>query len=100
MTKYAAAKKYRMLPPYDVSRQRLNIGDRTHSGKPGDVRDVERVEAAKLEANGWTNIGPVGPSTDRPPTAGPGDIFHDRTLDQTIFYDGKVWRDPVTGASV
>lgn len=93
MTKYASAKKYRLLPPHDVARQRANVGGRAIVGKPGEVLDVDRATAVGLEANGWTLIGPVGVTAERPEHCVPGDAFIDTQAGKTVYYDGRGWRD-------
>ncbi len=56
-------------------------------------------DTGELEANGWTALGPVGTTTQRPANPARGKPFIDTTLGKTIFHDGGTWRDH-TGASV
>lgn len=66
----------------------------------GSYLDVPDGDAMQLEANGWTNVGQVGATTGRPTNPKKKDRWFDSTLGYTITFDGLVWRNPNTGASV
>ena len=82
----------------------LSFNGRTYTGIGGTVLDVPDFDAGVLEANGWFTISGAnsGPTTARPPTLGmqPGFKFLDTTLAALITFDGLVWRNSITGASV
>ena len=58
--------------------------------------------AQVLEANGLVRSATVGTTAQRPtsPTAYPTTYYIDTTLNAVIIWDGTVWRNMITGASV
>jgi hypothetical protein len=75
---------------------------------PGTVIDVPDFDAACLCANGYTRIAISGPTSARPTTnqasgslyyAAPGVTFLDITIGALVVFDGKTWRNPVTGGA-
>jgi len=99
----------RMLPPVAVPASSIVVYGRSYVAAPGAFLDVVSGDAAVLGANGWTAVGPVGPTASRPTlnaAGGPylvaarGMIFVDTTLAKVIQFDGAVWRDPTTGGAV
>jgi hypothetical protein len=52
-------------------------------------------------SNGWsTSSDSVGVTATRPSNPAKGQRFHDATLGYDIISDGKVWRNPTSGAAV
>ena len=92
--------KYRFLPPNDIGKQRhQRHGGRVIHAQPGEVVDVDAIDRGSLSANGWTYLGPVGTTAERPDNPGPSDHFIDTALGEVIFYDGATWRN-TNGAAV
>lgn len=54
-----------------------------------------------MRANGWVTAatGGVGATAARPATPAKNQQFHDTTLGYNIVFDGKVWRNPTSGAA-
>jgi len=87
----------------------LTLGNQTYYRGGGYV-DAPYQHAATLTANGWTEVGAVGTTSERPPLRGPssgdpsvatkGGVYVDTTLSAVICFDGSTWRDPLTGAEV
>jgi len=92
----------RVLPP-DASAISTIVNGRTYSTTGGTPLDVPDFDALVLKANGWhiSDGSGVGTTTTRP-TMGltKGMRFTDTTLGYSITWDGKAWRNPVTGATV
>jgi len=55
-----------------------------------------------LTANGWSGAASHGAdvTASRPSNPKKGATFLDTTLGYNVIYDGKYWRNPVTGAIV
>ena len=102
----------RLLPP-SVGPTSININGRTISCAVGSTVDVSDADGMVMIANGWITgvdpeLGPNGPI----PTVGPtaqrpvltqsqrGITYSDTTTGNMIVWDGKTWRNPVSGASV
>ncbi len=68
----------------------------------GSTLDVPDHVADFLVANGWTRAADTGANTtaNRPVPTKVGQTFLDTTLGYVIKWDGKVWRNPTTGAAV
>jgi hypothetical protein len=99
----------RCLPPTQAGKQSINVNGRNYSCAVGSFIDVPDFDAQNLGANGWTCLGPVGPSSSRPSTnytvnppyvAAAGVKFIDTTIGKVIFHDGVSWRDPIIGNAV
>lgn len=89
----------RLLPPALGDTE--NIFGVIYKAQPGTVLDVPDNHAAVLAANKWVDLGPVdNVANARPKGPKRGDLFIDTALVKTIVFDGRVWRDPVTGAAV
>ena len=89
----------RLLPPALGDTE--TIFGVTYSAQAGSVLDVPDNHATVLVANNWVDLGPVDPVANvRPVSPKRGDRFIDKALGYTIVFDGLVWRNPVTGASV
>ncbi|MDE2398351.1 MAG: hypothetical protein KGM91_23200 [Burkholderiales bacterium] len=73
---------------------------------PGTVRDVDEHQLPAFKANGWIVVAQVGTSAERPGSsdivlhhARAGSLFVDTHLGALIVFDGRVWRNPMTGAA-
>ena len=91
----------RMLPPATGNATHVVCG-RTYVGVVGTPRDVPDFDAPVLQANGWQIADPhgSGATSTRPANPAKNTRFTDTTLGVSILFDGKVWRNPVTGAAV
>lgn len=67
----------------------------------GNVEGGYYPHAQTLISNGWIpcSTSGVGPTSQRPPSQSAGSTYIDTTLSKVIIFDGKTWRDPVTGAT-
>jgi hypothetical protein len=63
---------------------------------PGDASG----DAAAIASQGFVGIGTSGPTSARPTNVGPGSWHVDTTLGEAVVFDGKSWRNPVTGVAV
>lgn len=94
----------RLHPPADAKSPILIFG-RSYNPANG-VQDVPDSDAPVLLANGWMNaaagdvLSGSGTTSARPANPKKGQRFLDSTLGITILFDGKVWRNAVTGAAV
>lgn len=80
---------------------------RNYSANPGTYLDVPDQDAQILGANGWTSLGLVGTTAQRPaniqttpPQPFAGQEYLDTSIAAVIFFDGAAWRNPLTGAAV
>lgn len=78
----------------------LRVHGRVYTGVVGTPTVVPDFDAVRLEANGWIRVGQTGATTARPATPYTGQFWEDTTLNIDIVWDGKTWRNSVTGASV
>lgn len=83
------------------------VNGRTYSVAVNATLDVPDFDAHVLTANGWVNVAgvgavvaAVGATASRPANPSKNQTFHDTTLNLTIVFDGKVWRNPATGGAV
>ena len=91
----------RVLPP-NSSFITTTVNGRTYSTSGGAPLDVPDFDADVLKANGWhvSALGGVGVTTTRPANPNTGMRFADTTLGVEITFDGKNWRNAITGAVV
>ena len=91
----------RVLPP-DSNPITTTVNGRSYSTTAGTPIDVPDCDALALRANGWhvSALGGVGTSTTRPLNPTKGTRFADTTLGVEITFDGKNWRNAITGAIV
>jgi hypothetical protein len=82
-------------PPGSVQLQRLNVNGRTYASTPGSALDVPAFDAGALTSNSWVYAGAVGPSTARPASPSPGNMFIDTTLNAVVVFDGATWQTVV-----
>ncbi len=81
----------------------ITVNGRTYTTPVGTPIDVPDFDAFIMLANGWTSIDKsagVGTTAQRPNPATKGLTYLDTTTGMHIQYDGKTWRNPVTGAAV
>lgn len=93
----------RLMPPADGLRPSIKVNGRDYTCALGAVIDVPDADGQVMMANGWTeaaNGGGAGTTAQRPTNAVRGQEFHDTTVGKLIRYDGKLWRNPDTGASI
>lgn len=92
----------RMTPPaVGAGNNPIIVNGRTYNAT-GAFMDMPDADAFVASANGWTVQGMVGTTAQRPspsdtdaPTVGLRYI--DTSLGKIVAWDGKAWRDPVTG---
>jgi hypothetical protein len=89
----------RVLPPISGTLQ-IKVHGRTYTGTAGSFLDVPDQDAYVMTANGWTLVGKVGTTAQRPAAAGRGQFYYDSTLGYTIIYDGAKWHNPADGSVV
>lgn len=95
----------RLMPPNGVATTTA-VNGRTYTCAANAVIDVPDFDAYVLQANGWVSqvagavAATVGATAVRPTNPAKNQTFHDTTLNVTIVFDGRVWRNPITGASV
>jgi hypothetical protein len=92
----------RMMPPADGLHPSILVNGRTYTVALGATVDVPDQDAFIMIANGWvqSSEGGVGITASRPVNPPKGSGFHDATLGINIRFDGKVWRNPTSGAAV
>lgn len=75
---------------------------RTYVGVAGTTIDMPDGDAFVAGSNGWTlaSRGGVGTTAQRPSVPNKGDSYIDTTVGSIIMFDGKVWRNHATGATV
>lgn len=69
----------------------------------GTILDIpdNSADGNVLTANGWSRLGYVGTTAQRPTVSvAAGDRYVDTTLGKMVVYDGVGWRDPSNGAAV
>jgi hypothetical protein len=93
----------RLHAPASGMNNSITVNGRTYTTTPGTPIDVPDFDAFVMLANGWTAIdvgAGVGATALRPNPANKGVTFLDTTIGAHIQYDGKTWRNPITGATV
>lgn len=92
-----------LMPPADGNHGSITVNGRSYSCALGSTISVPDVDGYVIMHNGWTEASSGGSNTTAnrpdPVKAGKGSTFHDTTLGKIIRSDGKVWRDPNTGAA-
>jgi hypothetical protein len=90
-----------MHPPSDATFQgTTKVNGRAYSTTAGTPINAPDYDADRLEAAGWIRAATTGATAARPTNPTKGQKFADSTLGITIMWDGKVWRNAVTGAAV
>ena len=93
----------RLMPPADGLHPTITVNGRSYTCALGSTIDVPDQDAFVMMHNGWVeaaNGGGAGATAVRPPNPLRGQEFHDTTLGYNIKFDGKVWRNPTSGAAV
>jgi hypothetical protein len=91
----------RVMPPADGLHPAITVSGRPYSCALGSAIDVPDGDAAVMLANGWTKSSDgVGATAARPANPAKQQQFHDSTLGYNIVFDGKLWRNPTSGAAV
>ena len=91
----------RIMPPADGLHPTITVNGRTYTCALGSTIDVPDQDGVVMTHNGWVAGAPMAAATTARPTSPvKGQIFHDTTLGINIVYDGKVWRNPTSGAAV
>lgn len=97
----------RMIPPDAGARNPIVVNGRTYTAAANSTVDVPDFDAVIMEANGWKAACPIvagvettGATAARPVAPKRNQEFLDTTLGALIHWDGKGWRNKVTGASV
>jgi hypothetical protein len=98
---------HRLMPPADGKNDPMTVNGRVYKCAPGASIDVPDQDAFVMLANGWVTAAGGGADTtvNRPRTLPNGQPlpkglqFHDTTLNITVVWDGKTWRNPNTGAA-
>jgi hypothetical protein len=66
--------------------------------------DVPEVDAPALSGNAWVQLLPVGPSSARPDSTQALyphlRAYIDTDINKVVIFDGRAWRDPLTGSTV
>lgn len=93
---------HRVTPPSSGFYNPIAINGVTYTCAAGGTLDVPNHVADIMKANGWQSAADSGADTtvNRPVATKIGQTFLDTTLGYVIKWDGKVWRNPNTGAAV
>jgi hypothetical protein len=78
------------------------VNGRAYTATPGTPIAVPDFDAFELEANGWvvTAAGGTGTTAQRPASPAVNTQYHDTTVGAIVKWDGKAWRNVLTGAAV
>jgi hypothetical protein len=89
-----------MHPPGNGATTTVN--GRAYKGVAGTPVTVPDFDSNALEANGWVLVaaGGTGATATRPANPTRGTEFNDTTVGALIRFDGKTWRNAVTGGAV
>ena len=100
---------HRVLPP-STTRSAQLVNGRSYDPTAAAYFDVPHQDASVLAANQWTDLGPVGTTSARPPVQGPtsgnphtatrGAMYVDTTIGAVIVFDGATWRSVLAAAAV
>lgn len=88
-----------LLHPATTGRA-MTVHGRAYNSPVGTPLVVPDFDITQLEANGWVNVGQTGTTAQRPAVPFFGQRYADSTLALMIFWDGRTWRNTLTGASV
>jgi hypothetical protein len=93
---------HRVMPPSSGFYNPITVNGATYSCAANGTLDVPDHVADVMVANGWVRCGDTGANTtaNRPANPRVGQTFLDTTLGYVIKWDGKAWRNPVTGVAV
>lgn len=91
----------RVMPPADGLHPSITVNGRSYTCALGATIDVPDQDGSVMTHNGWIAAAPgAAATTARPSAPLKGATFHDTTLGFNIVFDGKVWRNPTSGAQV
>jgi len=92
----------RMLPPNTTGTDMITVNGRTYAAAAGAFIDVPDFDAVVMAANGWVNasVGGAGTTAQRPVRPAANTVYMDTSLSLLIIWDGKAWRNKITGAAV
>jgi hypothetical protein len=91
----------RVMPPADGLHPSITVFGRGYTCALGSTLDVPPGDAQVMISNGWsTSSDTMGATAARPAAPAKGQQFHDSTVGYNIVFDGKVWRNPTSGAAV
>lgn len=91
----------RVMPPADGLHPAITVNGRSYTCALGATIDVPDADGVVMTHNGWIAAAPgAAATTSRPSIPFKGQMFHDTTLGFNIVWDGKVWRNPTSGAAV
>ncbi|QND50809.1 hypothetical protein HB779_02075 [Phyllobacterium sp. 628] len=92
----------RLIPPSNGLHNPITVNGRRYSCAANSTVDVPDFDGLIMIANGWVSTASNGSGTtaQRPLSPPIGTQFHDTTLNKLIIFDGKTWRDPVSGAAI
>lgn len=91
----------RVMPPADGLHPTITAHGRSYTCATGSFLDVPEQDAAVMTSNGWTAVArAVGVTAARPANPIKNQTFLDSTLGYNIVWDGKAWRNPISGAAV
>jgi len=90
----------RMLPSNSRDFQSVTVHGRPYHGVPGQAIDVPEFDAPALKD--WKRVALSGTTSERPTADldGASGSYIDTDLGLFIVWDGKTWRDPVSGNAV
>ncbi|TDR82197.1 hypothetical protein [Paludibacterium purpuratum] len=89
-----------LMHPPGAGSSTITVNGRKYSTTPGTPIPVPDFDAAVLQANGWmaTTNGGTGTTVARPLNPKSNTVFYDSTLGIDVVWDGKTWRNKITGA--
>ena len=90
-------KRIRLLVAPFANRLSLAVDGRTYSVAAGSTVDAPESDARVLAANGWKILGHVGRTEERPAAPSTWDHFLDTSIGAELIFDGRAWRNTVTG---
>lgn len=91
----------RLMPPETaVTSASITVNGRSYTCSVASTIDVPDADALVMRANGWLASATGGVGATRPANPKKNTTFHDTSLNINIIFDGKVWRNPNTGAAV
>lgn len=92
----------RLMPPEDGNHPTITVNGRTYTCPLGSTIDVPDFDGLVMLANGWVAaaVAGAGATATRPTNPAKRQEFHDTTLGYNVIFDGKVWRNPTSGAAV
>lgn len=87
--------------PPGAGKTTTTVNGRSYTATPGTPITVPDFDAVELVANGWieTASGGSGTTAQRPSSPKAGTSYHDTTLGAIVKFDGKAWRNALTGAA-